>query len=172
MNNKTGALLLLSDNRGTYIPQHFAQEFVLEKFGIAEDDDDIAILLEGRDHEHYWEAWDAVLEKAKTYDGGTLHQDGDLWLVRPYLMTNEEYENFFGEMKPAPDGWFEYEVCRDCLLYVAYAELPEDSPDWTTDGVDVLSDPVADGAEYGFTHAECDCCNALAGARYRLLCSA
>lgn len=28
-----------------------------------------------------------------------LYQDGDLWAVCPELLTDEEYENFFGESR-------------------------------------------------------------------------
>jgi hypothetical protein len=40
----TGLQLLISEQRGVYIPQHFAQDFNLKAFGIAEDDADIALL--------------------------------------------------------------------------------------------------------------------------------
>ena len=123
MTTATGLQLLISESRGVYIPQHFAQDFDLPAFGLAEDDEDVAILRSDPDHEHYWDAWDAVMDKAKTAEGGYLHQDGDLWLVHPHLMDNEEYINFFGENPPVPDGWTDYRACTPCVMYIANADL-------------------------------------------------
>lgn len=77
----TGNLaLLLSDNRGIYIPQDFIECFDWE--GI--DEDDANVLSEGPDHEDYWEAWDNVLNDAYYTDGDKtfgLYQDGDLFAI-------------------------------------------------------------------------------------------
>lgn len=165
-------ILLLDSNRGVYIPQHFAQdEQLTAEFGFAADDPDITLLKaeDSLDNEWYWEAWNNVLEKAKSEKGYTLHQDGDLWAVHLDRMSNDEYQHMFCEMKPVSDGWLEYAVCQDCLLYVANGDLPADSPDWKSDGIDALPNPVADGAEYGFMHSNCECCGALAGDRFRVL---
>lgn len=90
--------LLLSDNRGVYIPQHFAQNFDVTKWGYTEDHTDIQTLLEGPDAEWYWEAWDNVLQNAELTDTSgkvwTLHQDGDLWAIAFDSMTNTERRNF------------------------------------------------------------------------------
>jgi hypothetical protein len=166
--------LLLDSNRGIYIPQHFVNEFDLSLFGIAEDGEDIKTLRAGPDHQWYWEAWDNILQHAETEGGGILHQDGDLWLVHPDKMTNEEYENFFGEMKPTPDGWVDYAACRDCLLYIANNEHnPEDTPEQEKHREDAVArlqpHAVADGAEYGFRHERCEICHALPSDRYRVL---
>ena len=165
-------ILLLSSNRGVYIPQHFAQdEQLTAEFGFASDDPDITLLKSENalDDEWYWEAWNNVLDKAVSTKGYTLHQDEDLWAVHVANMSNEEYQHMFCEMKPCSEGWLEYAVCQDCLLYVANGDLPTDSLDWTSEGIDALPNPVADGAEYGFQHSNCECCGALAGDRFRVL---
>jgi hypothetical protein len=98
MSNTQGLQLLITDASGVYIPQRFAEGFDLSLFGIAEDDADIALLsCTEPGGEWYWEAWDAILDKAKTAEGGYLYQDGDLWLVHPQHMDEQEYINFFGE---------------------------------------------------------------------------
>ena len=96
-----GLKLLLDSARGTYIPRDFVEEFDLTKFnGIKPDD---VAILHDPDHEWYWGAWDNVLMFANhTDDQGNkwyLHQDGDLWMFCPALMTDEEYHNFFGEKR-------------------------------------------------------------------------
>ena len=96
-----GLKFLLNSARGIYIPQNFVEEFDLTKFsGI--DPDDVAILHDP-DHEWYWDAWDNVLQYATHTDEHGhkwyLHQDGDLWMICDELMTDAEYENFFGEKR-------------------------------------------------------------------------
>lgn len=79
------ALLYLSDSRGVYIPQNFAQQTKRECVtGI--DDDDWNYLLAGPDHECYWDAWCVVCDDAIVTDPNTgirysVYQDGDCWLV-------------------------------------------------------------------------------------------
>lgn len=104
-------ILLLSDSRGVYIPQNFAEDFRIAGVdGLTESDanvvcgidpDDIAILRAGPDHEQYWDVWDSVLSDAWWIDPETgwrytLHQDGDLWAVAYDEMSDEEKEEFYG----------------------------------------------------------------------------
>ena len=89
--------LLLDDHHGIYIPQFFAEEF----FGFdGIDQEDIEICRAGPDHEHYWEAWDAILSNAYSIDKHghewRLYQDGDLWIYCDELMTKEDNKNLFG----------------------------------------------------------------------------
>lgn len=97
----SGLKLLVSDRNGVYVPQMFANDHDLDLWnGI--DSDDRETLLAGPDHELYWEAWDSVLSSATfTHMGKTwrLYQDGDLWAYCEELMTDEEYEDFFGERR-------------------------------------------------------------------------
>jgi hypothetical protein len=98
----SGLKLLISDNRGIYIPQEFAEFNHFNRlFNIDEDDADLVILREGPDSDYYWDAWDSVISRATYTDSQGnnwyLHQDGDLWLFCGKLMTDEEYSNFFGE---------------------------------------------------------------------------
>jgi hypothetical protein len=99
----TGMALLIADNSGIYIPRAFAEEFDPESWSIPADDNDWNLLLEGPDAEFYWEAWHSILIRAVLKDElgnvWTLHQDGDLWAVCVDLMTDEEYEGYFGESR-------------------------------------------------------------------------
>ena len=95
----SGMELLLSDNRGVYIPRDFAMH-IQDMDNVTEKDKEI--LSAGPDHDWYWETWDDVLSKATSTINGKiwrLHQDGDLWAYCEELMTDEEYENFFGEAR-------------------------------------------------------------------------
>ena len=92
-----GLELLLSDSRGVYIPRDFAM-YLQDMDNVTVEDKQI--LSAGPDHEWYWETWDEVLQKAtSTINGKTwrLWQDGDLWAYCEELMSDEEYEQFFGE---------------------------------------------------------------------------
>ncbi len=102
----SGVELLLSDNRGIYIPQDFVRNYDVTLWGFDADDEDIATLREGPDAEWYWDAWNNVLARA-VYIRGTfrdaygeqrwmLHQDGDLFAYCEALMTEDEYADFFG----------------------------------------------------------------------------
>lgn len=93
----SGIELLLDGNRGTYIPQAFAEmcgdlwQISAERLKVLADPD----------HEWYWETWTEVLDNATLTDKNGkvwhLHQDGDLWAYCPDLMTEEDKKNFFGE---------------------------------------------------------------------------
>lgn len=101
-------MLLLSDNRGVFIPQHFAEGFRFAGIdGLTEADKNVILGVDpsdvetcrlGTDAEWYWEAWDSILNNAHWLDeeGNKffLYQDGDLWGCCLELMTREERENF------------------------------------------------------------------------------
>lgn len=170
--------LLLSDSRGVYIPRDFVNEFDLTKFeGI--NPDDVTTIKSGPDHEWYWESWEMILQNSEYREDGytwRLHQDGDLWLVCAEKLTNEEYSNFFGEMKPAPEHSYEFAVCGDCLIAEAngdYSGMGDGLAKTVEASLDRLHEEyqqvIADGAEYGFLHSNCECCGALAGNRFRLI---
>lgn len=96
----SGIHMILDDHRGIYIPQNFAEEFDLTRWsGITEENK--ADLLAGPDNEHYWEAWDRVLNNAVHTDKHgyewTLWQDGPVWIVCDALMDDTERDNLFGE---------------------------------------------------------------------------
>ena len=94
--------LLLDSANGVYIPKLFAEHLTGDWSGIRNED--LATLLQGPEAEGYWEAWCGVLDNAIfTDDQGMkylLHQDGDLWLYCPDLMTWQEYEEFFEDEPP------------------------------------------------------------------------
>jgi hypothetical protein len=78
------AMLFASDARGIYIPQHFAESFDRDNWqGYSETD--IQELLKGGESDCYWESWESILNDAETICGGSLHQDGDLWVIWPQL---------------------------------------------------------------------------------------
>ena len=86
MATKEEPILLISDGFGCYIPQMWAEGFTPEeaaKFNIPWWC--IEQCQAGPDSEHYWDAWNGVLDNATlTDDRGQvwyLHQDGDLWQV-------------------------------------------------------------------------------------------
>jgi hypothetical protein len=96
-----GLCLLINDGHGIFIPQAFAENFAKPWSYISEQD--LTILKEGPHHPEYWDAWSDVMGSAFLLDteGKQWHlwQDGDLWAFCPELMTDEEYENFFGEVR-------------------------------------------------------------------------
>ena len=101
MKTKYNAIELLLDSaRGTTIPSAFYRDFDFEVWGL---DKASYSELELEDNEGYWDTWIELLETANYKfkdDSGlsyTLWQDGDLWAICPELMTDSEYENFFGE---------------------------------------------------------------------------
>lgn len=170
-------VLMMSDSYGVYIPKNFVNDVDLGAWHVKPEDAEI--LASGPDHEDYWEAWDSVLDYAYYMHGDakyTLHQDGDLWAVCPERMTNEEYSNFFGEMKPAPDDAYEFKVCGDCLSALAngdYSGMDDAQAKASEDGLAALEKEyrhlIADGADYGFSHHRCECCDGLPGDRYRVI---
>lgn len=97
----SGLMLLVADSYGVYVPQSFVQRMAPEKWGFVEGDADWETCSMGPDTDWYWESWEWILMRAvhKDKDGNvwTLHQDGDLWAVCVELMTDEEYEGYFGE---------------------------------------------------------------------------
>jgi hypothetical protein len=97
-----GIELLISDTHGIYIPQRWAM-YCQDMDGVRPEN--MEILKKGPDHPWYWEAWDEVLGLAHSIIDGKkwyLWQDGDLFAVCDELMTDEEYENFFGEERHEP----------------------------------------------------------------------
>ena len=179
MKQAKAMVLMMSDSHGTYIPHHVVDDMTDQWQGVS--DEDRAICLAGPDHDAYWDAWDSILNSAYYIDDNgnkyTLHQDGDCWAICPELMTNEEYANFFGDMKPVPDDAYEYAVCGNCLIALAnddYSGMDDNEEKATRDGLSALHQEykmvVPDYAEYGFSHHACECCGALAGDRYRVLC--
>jgi hypothetical protein len=102
-------MLLVSDSYGIYIPQTFLAMAHPDWAGIKAGD--AMIIGKGPEHEHYWEAWTEILGNATftTIMGHTyrLHQDGDLWMYCEALMTDEEYQNFFGVPRERVDEWRE-----------------------------------------------------------------
>lgn len=89
--------LLMTDTWGVHIPQRFCELFDLPNFGLSSADSAVQDCLAGPDRESYWEAWEAILNRAEFHHDGSrwlLHQDGDLWLICYERMTDEERSNF------------------------------------------------------------------------------
>lgn len=99
-NNKTlpAVALLLDDNRGTYIPKNFVEDFTMAEWGLDPESWEV-MTCQDRDSEGYWDAWDVILNNAKYHDPTdgsvhTLYQEGALWAICIDKMTNEEKRNF------------------------------------------------------------------------------
>jgi hypothetical protein len=81
---------LVADNHlGVYIPQFIAESGLLSVGGI--DMEDVEILLDGPDHEWYWETWDTVLNNFRTESGEILYtgECGDVFLALPEEVEEE-----------------------------------------------------------------------------------
>jgi hypothetical protein len=99
MLTKSNPMELLVDSRhGQYIPQIFAETVRRELFGDSISAEDFEIIAAGPDADHYWDAWDAILNSAETEDGVSLWQDGDLWAVSWSLIGDAEEIADLGEM--------------------------------------------------------------------------
>jgi hypothetical protein len=79
-------VLVLNDSHGVYIPQLWCSDLTeadIKRIGL--NPWDVQQCQAGPDSEHYWCAWDSILNDAEMVDdkGVTwrLHQDGDLWEV-------------------------------------------------------------------------------------------
>ncbi len=177
----SGIRLLVNSAHGIYVPAVFVEQFDLEQWGIASLREEIED-CSNPDNEYYWDSWHWIMDYAEFIDknGNTwrLYQDGDLWAYCPELMSKDEWENFFlDEPWPCPQGWIEYKVCQDCLIYIANGDLTgidsQNEADLIRKSVDKLAsdhggDLVADGDDMGFSHYYCECCGGLAGNRYRV----
>lgn len=94
--------LLLSDSRGIYIPMTFAQECLgypsNPENGWEFSENCAEVLLRGpEDNDDYWDAWNAMLDRAIfKLEGGTwrLYQDGDLWAYNWDWMSVAERVNW------------------------------------------------------------------------------
>jgi hypothetical protein len=97
----TDSKLLLADFHGVYIPQMFCNGMDKEdasSIGVAYSD--VLVCQSGPDTEHYWEAWQAILDSADIEEPATLRddssrwrliQDGDLWAVRADVEIPEQW---------------------------------------------------------------------------------
>lgn len=94
--------LLVDDHHGQYIPQVFAQKYDMPNWHVSEEN--AAILLEGPEHEWYWEAWEEVLQ-----DAYFCNSNG-----RKYTLDLAESGNVFADMemtyKEALDWYCDYEL--------------------------------------------------------------
>ena len=87
---------LLGDFRGQYIPRDFIASFDIKEWGIDPESWEANVCADP-EHEHYWDAWEEILNHAEFHKDGyvwRLYQEGDLWAVCPELMTDEEKANF------------------------------------------------------------------------------
>lgn len=96
--------ILIDDANGVYIPAIFSEKFlhdVRDGEGWQGVDREQLVILENKDNEYYWEAWDEVLNTAFFIDNEgkkwTLWQDGALFAVALDDMTENEHMAFFGE---------------------------------------------------------------------------
>jgi hypothetical protein len=97
----TDCKLLLSDSHGVYIPQMFCDGMDREdadRISVAYSD--VLVCQSGPDTEHYWEAWQSILDSADIEEPATLREDssrwrliqnGDLWAIRAEASLPEEW---------------------------------------------------------------------------------
>lgn len=95
----TGAIHLLSDARGVYIPQNFIEfENEEQRTGGELSAEDKAVIESGPEHADYWDVWTTILDTFEYTDSNgyvwSLYQEGDVWLICPALMSCEEVKNF------------------------------------------------------------------------------
>lgn len=175
--------LLLSDARGTHIPKNFVEIFDMSLWhGITPAQ--VEVILKGDDFDanpDYWDVWQDVLDNATFTDTDgkvyRLHQDCDLWAYHADSMSDEDYLNMFGEVKPAPDDALEFEFCSNCVMGLVnddYSGMSDEEERATKEGLDRLSARYGtltyDGADLGeFNYADCQCCGAVGGHHYRVL---
>lgn len=93
--SKPEPILFLSDARGIYIPQHFAESIKPECLsGVSAED--MECLKLGPDQEWYWEAWSAVCDHAVITDSAgqtfSVYQDGDCWLIPAGMEWNDKLD--------------------------------------------------------------------------------
>jgi hypothetical protein len=88
-------------SRGIYVPQAFAQSMGDDgrsKAVINVSREEWAVLDAGPDHEHYWDVWSDVEQKAEVVcpdnNAYRLFQDGDLWLI-PVGMEWSDNDEWF-----------------------------------------------------------------------------
>jgi hypothetical protein len=73
--------VLLSDNRGVYIPRDFVEIFREELRGQLNEWEEETILRGPFDNPDYWEAWVQAESRGITIEGKRIALDGDLWLI-------------------------------------------------------------------------------------------
>lgn len=95
----SGVEIIVSSHHGQYVPQVFALEYQNWK-NISNEDMDI--LVQGPDHEWYYETWFNVMNEASFTDTNgnkwVLYEDGDLFAICEELMTEQEKQNFLVDM--------------------------------------------------------------------------
>jgi len=92
--------LLVSDSWGMLIPQSFVRNYEFT----GADEKDIETCDRGPDPENewYWEAWENICRDAFVTikdNKYRLYQDGDLFGICEEILTDDEYEAFFGEKR-------------------------------------------------------------------------
>ena len=79
--------LIVDSRNGIYCPQAFAERIDRSLFPQISEEA-WSILEAGPDHDEYWDAWVEDFEGQKSVDGGTIYQDGDVWVV--YEWSDDE----------------------------------------------------------------------------------
>jgi hypothetical protein len=167
------AVLFASDSRGIYIPQHFAESYNTDHWLPINSESIEALKLGPHDCDDYWDIWCEVMDNAETVCGGSLWQDGDLWIVWPQLAidaVNEccsqqlEYEeshvdagNNYAHM--VSESWCTESEERLAEQFIGkdVTDLSKDCfeegrwiPEWTIDTMGLDIDVLSDMAIYLF----------------------
>ena len=91
--------LLITDAAGQYVPQQFAENFT--GWGILPAD--FQVLMQGPEHQEYWDVWSDVLNYATIEHEGIsyrLHQDGDLWALSDWDIIDDNGQIFDAKNDP------------------------------------------------------------------------
>jgi hypothetical protein len=72
--------LIVDSRNGIFCPQSFAER-VDRNFFPQISEESWNILEDGPDHDEYWDVWVDDFEGQESVDGGTIYQDGDVWIV-------------------------------------------------------------------------------------------
>lgn len=80
----THAILAVDSHFGVYAPQVFIERFADNLNHDIKNIADILADLSDPDNEHYWDAWDTVVDNCSvTIDGNkySIYPDEDVWLI-------------------------------------------------------------------------------------------
>jgi hypothetical protein len=168
------AVLYANDSRGIYIPQHFAESYNTDRWLPISSKLIESLKLGPHDSDDYWDIWCEVMDNAETVCGGSLHQDGDLWIVWPQLAIDAvndhcsqqlEYEESHVDSGDNYSHTVSESWCADSEKRLAdqfigkdVVDLSKDCfeegrwvPEWTIDTMGLDMDTLSDMAIYLFT---------------------
>jgi hypothetical protein len=116
--------LLIEGSHGQYIPQVFAEQYP----ELIEDKEDLDILLDGPEHDDYWETWDYVFTRYGS-DGEFLtygEGGGDLFLCSPSPLDDLIHSMADGEDCPDELREMIIKICNEFITGLSDEFVSED----------------------------------------------